>query len=296
MTLARKKLLLALLGLMLLGYFGDRLWSLVTEPLADLRRQKEVLERDIVKRQTELRKARQAAEGLGEYAKESLPADPQVARSLYQAWLLQVVGQVGLSSPSVDLTQPSARGGYYALTASLKARGTLLQWTQWFYEFYRSGQLHQIRSVTFTPITKHDQLDILLSIEALVLPDTENTEQLSDRVSDRLAFTRFQDYQPILLRNLFGAGRAADPSDYAFLTGIQYVNGEPEVWFTLRNQVDPDRAVVKLRIGESLTVGDFAGKVAEIENDDVVLESDGERWLLGLGENLGQAVALPPDL
>ena len=98
-----------------------------------------------------------------------------------------------------------------------------------------------------------------------------------------------------MARNLFGVGGASDPTDQTYLTGIQHVNGEPEAWFTLRNETDPDRAVVRLRRGQRLVIGQFQGQVTEIGDDDVILEADGERWLVALGEHLGEAFALPPE-
>ena len=104
----RKKILLAVLGLLLLGYGGDWLWSVVMEPIQSLRQKQQTLERTSQRRELELAKARKAAKTLADWTTESLPADPQVARSLYQAWLLQLVNRVGLTSPAVDSTQPSA--------------------------------------------------------------------------------------------------------------------------------------------------------------------------------------------
>ena len=271
------------------------MWSIVMDPLQALRQKQQTLQKDIARRELELTKARKAAKTLAAWATESLPGEPQVARSLYQAWLLQLVSRVGLHGPAVDSTQPSARNGYVSMTFSLQARGTLEQWTQFLYDFHRAGLLHQIRSLAITPITKKEQLDINLAIEALVLPGAERTERLNEETSDRLAFERLADYQPIVKRNLFGAGGAADPTDQTYLTGIHHVNGEPEAWFTLRNQTDPERAVVKLRRGQSLVIGQFQGQVTEIADDDVVLEADGERWLVALGENLAEAFALPPE-
>jgi hypothetical protein len=291
----RKKILLAVLGLALVCYNSDRIWSVVMDPLQALRQKQQTLQKEIARGELELAKARKAAKTLTAWATETLPGEPQVARSLYQAWLLQLVSRVGLHSPAVDSTQPSARNGYVSITFSLQARGTLEQWTQFLYEFHRAGLLHQIRSLAITPITKKEQLDINLAIEALVLPGAERTDRLNEEPSDRLAFERLADYQPIVTRNLFGAGGAADPTDQTYLTGIHYVNGEPEAWFTLRNQTDPDRAVVKLRRGQSLVIGQFQGQVTEIDDDDVILEADGERWLVALGENLGEAFALPPE-
>lgn len=291
----RKKILLAILGLMLAFYGSDWMWSLVTEPLQSQRQKQQTLAKDIARRELEVAKARKATKTLAAWATESLPAEPQVARSLYQAWLLELVSRAGLSSPSVDSTQPGARNGYVSITFSLQARGTLQQWTQFLYEFYRAGLLHQIRALAITPIAQREQLDISLSIEALILPGAEQSEVLSEQTADRLAFERLQEYQPIVVRNLFGGGAAADPTDQTYLTGIHAVNGEPEAWFTLRYQTDPERAVVKLRRGQRLVIGQFQAQVVEIAEDDVILEADGEHWLVGLGENLGEAFALPAE-
>ena len=262
MTQQRKNILLAILGLMLLAYAGDWLWSWVTGPLADLRQKQQALERDVEKRSLELAQARKAARELAVLETLSLPSDPQAARSAYQAWLLELVRRAGLTGPSVDSTQPSAKGGHYAITFSLQARGTLQQWTRFLFEFYRAGHLHQIRSLAITPVGSKEQLDLVLAIEALVLPGADRQDQLSDQ---------------------------------AYLTGIHYLNGVPQAWFTLRNVTHPDRAVVKVGLGESLSVGQFTGKVVDIDTSDVILESGGERWLVAIGEHLGQAFALPPE-
>ena len=136
-----------------------------------------------------------------------------------------------------------------------------------------------------------------VAIEALVLPGADRADRLSQETVDRLAFARLEDYQPILRRNLFSISpsKTADPTDQAFLTAINHVNGVPEAWFTLRGETNPDQAVVKLRVGQSFTVGQFTGKVAEIAEDDVVFQAGDERWLVGIGESLGQAFALPPE-
>jgi hypothetical protein len=155
--------------------------------------------------------------------------------------------------------------------------------------------LHQIRSLAITPVGSKEQLDLVLAIEALVLPGADRQDQLSDQTSERLAFDRLEDYRPIVQRNLFSITAAADPTDQAYLTGIHYLNGVPQAWFTLRNETHPDRAVVKVGLGQSLTVGQFTGKVVDIDASDVVLESGGERWLVAIGEHLGQAFALPPE-
>lgn len=295
MSKSTKYILIAALAMLLLAYAGDWMWTAVTEPLRSLRQKRQSLEKDIDKRTTELAQGRKAARMLALWEKQSLPSDPQIARSVYQAWLLQLVGRVGLANPAVDSTQPSERNGYYSMTFSLQARGPLEKWTRFLYEFYRTGHLHQIRSMSITPLGKEEQLDIVLAIEALILSGADRSDQLSEEVSDQLAFSRLSDYQPIVRRNLFSITAKADPMDQTYLTAIQYVNSVPEAWFTLRGESDPDRAVVKLRLAQNMVVGQFSGKLVEITEDSVVFQSGGERWLVALGESLAQAFALPPE-
>ena len=94
----------------------------------------------------------------------------------------------------------------------------------------------------------------------------------------------------IVRRNLFALGGGFDPSDHTYVTSITQVNGEPEVWFTNR----ATNEVVKLRAGGRLQLGPLAFRLAEIADTDVIIETDGERWLLGLGDKLTDAYALPP--
>jgi hypothetical protein len=289
----RQKILVGILGLMLLYFGGEWLWRhAVQGPLESRESKAERLQSEIDRRDKELAQARQDAKDLAVFEEQSLPSDPQVARSLYRAWLLQLVSKVGFVNRNVEAGEPVGRRGIFqSITFSVQGRGTLEQLTRFLYEFYRAGHLHQIRSLAITPLSSLGQLDLSLVIEALVLPLKEEKDQLSQAASDRLAWEKIEDYAVIPRRNLFGSTGTSDPTDHAFLTAIQYVDGRPEVWFTLRTE---DK-VVKLKPGESFQVGQFAGKLIEVEGDDVVLEADGHRWLLSLGESLAEAFALPAE-
>ena len=152
--------------------------------------------------------------------------------------------------------------------------------------------MHHINSISLTPVPRSDELDISLSIEALSLPEAERTDQLSTRLSDRLASATLADYRVIVDRNLFGIGGGGmDEADFAYLTAITEVDGQPEVWFTLRASGE----LLKLRSGQEFQIGALRGSVAEISDSDVVLLCDNERWLVGVGENLMQASTLPPE-
>lgn len=310
----------AVFGLLVLYFGGEWVWQTVLEGPIDGKRQayQKLLDAE-KKKEKEWEGFQEDARKLVQWRKQSLPSDTEVARSLYQAWLLQVVvDYVKLDSPSVSPGEPVSRQGrFYAIPFSVRGRGTLDQLTRLLFAFYRTDLLHQIRSLHVTPLGNSEQLDLALSIETLVLPgagpeldkdlaEEERQETIiadfqerASRVSRRLASVALAeytpptlaDYRPIAQRNLFGVGSDPDPTDYAYLTFINTVDGEPEVWFTLRATGE----TLKRRQGESLRIGNFTGTIAEIQGSDVILESEGERWLLTLGEKLADAFALPPE-
>lgn len=291
----RKQILLGLLGAVLLYFAGDWLLeSALKGPLDKRNRYIVYLDGEIQKRETALEQARTAGKQLEAWAAQSLPSDIEVARSQYRTWLLELVvdEDVDLNNPFVDSGEPFNRQGLYrTISFSVRGSGTLQQLKNFLFKFYSTNYLHQIRSLNITPLQKSDWLDLMITIETVVLPGANRQEWLAPGWSDRLASLSQADYESVVRRNIFGVGGNPDPTDYAFLTTVVHVDGQPEAWFTLRANDE----ILKLRKGQSLEVGQFSGTLTQIENSDVVLESDGERWLLAIGENLAQAYALPPE-
>ncbi|MBC8870084.1 MAG: hypothetical protein H8E44_11740 [Planctomycetes bacterium] len=310
-----------LLGAMLVvgTYFGGT-WLLETavrSPLEEARSKTKRLTDDIKKREKALAKVRDASVQLATWEGQSLPGNMEVARSLYQAWLVELVNDVRLLDPSVNSSEPVGRKGlYHTLGYSVRGRGTLDQLTMFLFAFYQTDLLHQIRSLNITPLAQGSQLDLSVTIEALVLDHvaarskdsdqqtafdefrlrsgaTKDKETDSPRVADRLASDKLEDYAIIAQRNIFGMGGGgiADPTDHTYLTSISIVNNQPEVWLTDRTT---DK-VHKVRQGDVFEVGPLVCTIAEVYGSDVIIESDGERWLLTLGDKLTDAHALPPE-
>lgn len=290
----REQILAAGFGAVALLFGGRWLYNtMYAAPLESRRAETDRLRENIAKRELELARFRKSSQQLKRWRSQSLPSDTEVARSQYQGWLVQLVGQAGWVNPNVDSSEPLSRKGMYgALSFSVRGRGTLEQLTQFLFAFYRADHLHQIRSLSVTPSQRGDELEIALAVDALALVEGDGKDQLASRVSDRLASESLADYRSIAQRNLFGVGGGAvDEADFAYLTAVIEVNGEPEAWFTLRTS----GKLLKLRRQQSFEIGPFQGTVAEIEGSDVVLLCDDERWLLSVGENLMQASILPPE-
>ncbi len=291
----RERWLAAAVLLLLVGFgLSWLVETLLRGPQAVRQRRIETLRGEVEKKEQIIRRARVANAQLDEWNARSLPADVAVARSLYQSWLLELVGRSGFEQPNVDSGEAAARKGVFRrLPFTVRGRANLAEVTRFLYDFYRADHLHQVQRIGFSPAADGDKLDISVSIEALVLPGAKNVDALSSERSTRLASDALADYQSIADRNVFGEGGASafDSSDFAFLTAILDVDGKPEAWFTVRTTGE----VLKLREGQLFEVGQFRGMVEAIDATDLIINSDEERWLLTLGENLSRASALPPE-
>jgi hypothetical protein len=301
----------ALLAVMITmaAYFGGKwlLDNVIEGPMDEARETTVQLKKQIKSRYDALIKLQAASKVVSGWQGQSLPSDTDAARSLYQAWLVELVDDVKLLNPSVNSSEPvSLKGLFHRLTFSVRGRGTLEQMTTFMFAFYQTDLLHQIRSVNISPTSKENQLDLSIAIEALVVRraggagSSEQETVFNEfrrralRISDRLASDRLEDYEPIVRRNLFSVGGTGvvDPTDYTYLTSISIVNGEPQVWFTARATDE----VMKLRQGDVFEVGTLVCSIAEVYGSDVIITSeDGERWLLTLGDRITDAHALPPE-
>ncbi len=293
MSDSRKRLLTIVLGLVILYFGGDFvLRTYVDEPLKVKQARKEQLQKKIKGKKKELAACKEAIRKLSVWEESSLPSDTEIARSLYRAWLLELVERSEFQTAHVDSGAANSRKGFYdALGFSVRGKGTLHQIVRFLFDFYRAGHLHKIQSLSLTPLGKGGGLDVIMTIEALVLPGADRKDQLSTLTSHRLSYNSLEDYGIIAQRNIFGVGGETDESRQVFLTAVTQDDGQPEIWFTLRGH---DK-LLKLRQGSRFEIGHFTGTVVDIFEDDVIFESVGERWLLSIGEPLADATALPPE-
>jgi Tfp pilus assembly protein PilO len=228
---------------------------------------------------------------LESYRDRSLPANVQTALTLYQGWLIQLAEQVGLENRKVDCGSPVARQGYKTIPFVVRGYGTMDQLTHFLFTFYRAPHLHRIRSMQVTPIAAGTRLSLSFSIDALVVDGCKRADELATGAANVLASAKLEDYRIIAQRNLLGGSSVAEVAELTELTAVMAVDGRPEAWFI--NRMD-DR-LQKLQVGGRLEAGWFGGEVVEIIQDDVILEVNGERWLLTRGDRLSDAEPLPPE-
>ena len=303
MDKSRKRLLLGAVALLALLYTGDLVYRHGVEgPRANAARQRIKLEKRIRSTRLALAKGKQAATRLEQLESQSLPWNIEVARSEYQAWLLQRVQQAKLQNPHVDSSEPIAffagRGrrkspDYYQLAFTLRTRGNLKQVVDFLFHFYRADHLHKIRAMNLNPVGRDRYIDLTLSIEALALRTALRETELSHGVSERLASADRSDYQPMVRRNLFSDGRASLAAKRIRLTAVtRNRSGTIEAWF----RVNPAGKTQILRAGEPLACPGLEVRVQRILSAEVLVAVDGETIRLRVGQLLVDGHREPTDL
>jgi hypothetical protein len=176
---------------------------------------------------------------IAEWRRRSLPADPQLARTQYQNWLLELATRAKLQRPKVESSDgrptkvalPRGEGRaapasgadagsvtvYVALPFLLQCDGSLDQLTEFLYGFYSAGHLHRIRRLNIKPAEKEEKkLELTIGIEAISLPDADRRDKLTLVTGGRLAPTELAPHRKAIVdRNLFAPYKPPPPPPVA---------------------------------------------------------------------------------
>ena len=241
----------------------------------------------------------------GFYAR-SMPRLPNEAQSLYTQWLLELLKYCNVETGDVRSDSPTRTT--FGLNFRFNVQGScdLDQLSRLLFEFYYASYLHRIVAMTLVPVDgKEGRMDFSLTIDAIRLqqPFEAAPYPLRDQLPSfypyisRLQSNNLETYRIISERNLMQAAKGGvDKADYTYLTAINLVDGEPEIWLTDRS----DDSITRAKKGERIRIGSFRATVLEIiGQEDVVFErGEGQPdlcWLVALGDCLNEAFALAPE-
>jgi hypothetical protein len=145
------------------------------------------------------------AEQLQAHSERALPANTELARSLYKNWLTKTVSEIGLSNVAIDPLASRRNGDVYELHPfTVTAIGDLEQITKLLYEIYATDLLHRIQRISLRPIRDKRELDLSLTLEVLSMPTApERSEIQRDAAALFAGRSRESFEQSILGRNLF---------------------------------------------------------------------------------------------
>lgn len=234
------------------------------------------------------------------YYFRSLPRIPNEAGPRYSLWLFELLKYCAIEQSEVSDGNPTRT--MFGLNYRLTIRGvcSFEQLNRFLFEFYYAPFLHRITTMSLAPVEGNEErMTCFLTIDVLALrpPNLQavypSKDQLPTGYIPRLKSNNLTTYQVIADRNLLQTAKGGiDRADYTYLTAINAIDGQPEIWLTIRTE----DSIVKAKQGDSIRIGSFRAEVVEIFEQDVVLESEGRRWLVTLGDCLNQAFSLPPEV
>ena len=187
----------------------------------------EQVQNEIAGKQQFVAKARQTVKKLAEYEDMSLPSDPELARSQYQAWLSEIVDRAGLVEPQVKVVaQSRLANGATQLTCSVNGLGDLRQLTTLLHEFYCVNTIHRIRRLPLRPQADSKQIKIDLRVEALILSTANKEKDFDIAPSSPLAALSSEELiDPIIQRNMFSP--ANNPPTIRTVSTQRVARGKP---------------------------------------------------------------------
>ncbi|MEC9093917.1 MAG: hypothetical protein VX438_14505 [Planctomycetota bacterium] len=288
--------LLAGAGLLGLLYLADLAYRVyVEEPTRKRQTQLSKLNKGIDEANDLIAQRTSVQTQLDAYEKMSLPLDTEVTRTKYQGWLLGLVKSLELSGTTIDASAPvpvtikrqkpkrnqsQRKTVMYRYNYSLRFRGSLQQLVTFLYRFYRSGQLHKIRSLSLNPSGGGATIDANFSIEALALVRTERETELSGVFVNRLKNPDDRHYLAIARRNIFSR-TGSNILNQVRITGITFgKSGKPQVWI----KAFPNQASMVFHNDEKVTIESHQLEILDIQTSSVLLLVDGQPIQVKLGK------------
>ncbi len=252
----------------------------------------------------EQRVAQKQGKQLESLAARALPDDPQLARSLYQQWLLNLVEKNELAAASVDAAQPvkleirsRIKKGKrqlvgHRISYTLRGQASLAKLSGFLNDFRKAGHLHKIRSITLNPIGNEGKLDADLTIEVLCLEASVNKSQLSQwEIADQAA-TVPSTYEHFVRRNLFARGFAKALFDVELKAITSNREGIAQAWF----RVDSRGSTKTILAGEQIPISLHDIAVVEVlPNKVLVRVNDSTHWIK-LGQSVGEAISQKTEI
>lgn len=314
MTIGRREItLFAVLGLFAVLLIGTAVYSAVVSPYLAKKRNYQQLAAQVAQKQRQLNELSKAEEKLRVAREQSLPADPAVARRLYENWLLQSAQAAGFDGVKIESGEVRREKDlFYRFPVVVRGQATLEKLTAFLHAFYARKYLHRIQQISITPGKDGKSMDLMVSVDAVVLDDAASKDALPEGEPARRDLPPLKDYVSVIAgRNLFAVYQppppprpprppeplrqapppppALDPSRFAYVNAIVEVNGKREVWLYSRTE----GKTLRLNENDPFAVGAVKGRVVRIGVRDVEVEVNGEPRKLSLGDSLYSEASQP---
>lgn len=300
----REKKLAAIVAAIVVLWGASQGWGKYTSALQRNRNTQTNVAQQLSEARTAKLRGERAQRRLRQWSKQSLPQDPEIAKSLYQDWLQEQLVAAGLKVEQLDARDARSGTTYYEeFNFIVRASGTLSQFADFLHRFYSANHLHRISKSTLTPTEDRRQLNLSFTVDALSLDSADRSEKLAEgknnelqqpaeqfltSIDQRNMFATYQPFQPRGSR--FGEGRGDSEAAQARVSGIHY--GQ-DGWLLVVSMQDSGR-VYTFREGERIRIGRFRGMVEKLDGErrQAIVTTRDARMVLQLGGTLAEAQPL----
>jgi hypothetical protein len=324
----RERLLaLAVLVVVVMGGGAFLFHLLFLEPLDERAVTIAALESEIQTKQNRIHQVESDMPRLERARLLSLPPDVDLARREYEKYLSELILESDFQLGSVVITakpadakstpQVTGKGPIYTrLPFTITGRSNLASLTKFLERFYRTGLLHEIKSLAISrPLTAGPQqaqgeLDINLTAEALIVAGVQSRTRLLPEISPTgpqgpgVLAEPARKYDAIATRDIFFGQPVQAPVDnvdvtrFWYLTDITQNDRRTEAFFY--DRYGPKRTRLRAEAGfDSFWIRDeqgdtkVRGKVIKIDRRDLVFKANDNYYSMHVGQSLEQALKSP---
>lgn len=251
---------------------------------------------------------------------QSLPADPSVASTLYQHWLIEELARAGLNEISVVPGRGSSRlKDYTVVTMTMSARGHLGKMCDFLSRFQSVPLLHRISRIRINnseATSQEPDLEFTVVSEALSFADGEIRTTLLPTEKDLspvIASIDRSSLNSVVENNLFKKYRKPDavvvqerpvvnvgpppmppqpppfdPTPHIFLVGSVGSGDKLVGWLYDRTE----NKKVDLIAGSKLDIAGIKGDVMSVHPDHVIFKTAEGTYRLELGHSLNKRIKM----
>jgi len=296
----RERILASIVGLAALLWLANVGLTRYRAALESNRTTLSELELELSQARTAVARGENARERLLNWQRFSLPTNADIANSLYQDWLHHQLTEAGLKVTDLKSTRTlqGQSDSFQEFSYTLGAQGSLRNLVGFLYRFYQAGHLHRISKATLSPTSDNRELTISLTVDALALPDSPRTAELSTEEST-LELPGLDSVRlAIVDRNVFAphtTGRSGETvarsnsneAERARFSSLRYGDGGWQMTVKIENS----NRLLYFRQGDSIRIGDLRGRIAELDGAGrrAILETRDNRVQVYLGQTLSEA-------
>ena len=301
-----KKLLIAVLAVLVFWGATQGL-DRYRNALAKNQEIKLAAEKELASKKMDVARGLDAQMQVNLWRKHSLPTNVDIAESLYQDWLRQLLDDAGLKTN--QLTSRSSafdQSKYYKQHSFvIEADGKLASLIQFLHGFYEAGHLHRISKATLIPMNDRQELSINLTVDAIALNDCRRTDTLSthsltaelpefehwkERIASRNVFALYKPPAPPVQEPEAIASHE-EPASNAKELRLSSMTQSDSGWrMSVFNSTSGD--LLYYEEGDEIELGNLKGTIERLDARRAIIVTESARLQLRLGQSFDQAQPL----